>query len=348
MSWTESIADKSKKMWNKTADTLADTGDFVTERSIDVVGKIRIWLIYLLVKAIHSCSAEQERLEVLSWLALVREILANPSIPFQSKAKDIYHLLDTKKTIQIMFRSVVQTVKNYKNADLPLPVKVAIPATLAGATVVGGHGVGLAAFGGAIGMPVLLLIFLGTAGITAVIEAFFSKSESRDYISLIMALIARDEVLRRTKKAMQDAMKSEPSAPKHFEMPDEEKALRNKLVNMDPYDFERHVMSFFQGNGMLAWVTKKSNDAGVDGFARHSDGLIIVQCKRYAPGNPVGRPLVQQFKGVFEENEAWRGYIVTTSYFTVDAKESAGKNDKLILADMDTLIEWHLKDFSIK
>jgi len=113
MSWAGSVADKSKNIWNKTTDALAEKGDFVTaegkkawdktsnilcetknsvtEGSIDVVEKIRLWLIFVLVKAIHSCSAEQERLEVLSWLALVREIIANPSNSFQSKAKDIYH-----------------------------------------------------------------------------------------------------------------------------------------------------------------------------------------------------------------------------------------------------------------
>jgi len=347
MSWKEIFIDKSKKSWEKTSDILNEAKDSVTGTSIDVIGKIRNWIIKLLVKAIQSCSNEQDRLEVISWLALVREILSNPSLSVQSKSKDIYRLIDSKKTVQIMFRSVVKAVENYKNSELPLPVKIAIPATLAAAAVVGGQGAGLAAFGGAIGMPVLLLIFLGTAGITAIIEAFFSKSESRDYISIIMALIARDEILRRTKKVIRDAMTSEPAEPKFFVMPDEEKELREKLIGMDPYDFERHIMSFFQNNGMLAWVTKKSNDAGVDGFARHPDGLIIVQCKRNAPENPVGRPIVQQFKGVIEENEAWKGYIVTTSYFTNDAKESAAKNERIFLADMDILVDWHLKGFSI-
>jgi len=343
MGWKETISEA----WEKTSCILNETKDSITGTSSYIAGSIRDWLIKLLVKAIQSCSTEQDRLEVISWLALVREVLANPSLSVQGKSKDVYRLIDSKKTVQIMFRSVVKAVENYKNSDLPLPVKIAIPATLTAAAVIGGQGAGIAAFGGAIGMPVLLLIFLGAAGITAIIEAFFSKSESRDYISIIMAMIARDEVLRRTKKSLRDAMTSEPAEPKFSVMPDEENSLREKLIGMDPYDFERHIMSFFQNNGMLAWVTKKSNDAGVDGFARHPDGLIIVQCKRYAPENPVGRPVVQQFKGVIEENEAWRGYIVTTSYFTNDAEESAAKNEKIFLADMNTLVEWHLRGFQL-
>lgn len=111
---------------------------------------------------------------------------------------------------------------------------------------------------------------------------------------------------------------------------------------MSPVDFECHVMAFFQDMGLLAWVTKQSNDAGVDGFARHASGLIVVQCKRNALDNSVGRPVVQQFKGVVEENKAWRGYVVTTSYFTSGAVESAALNEQIVLVDMTELVAWHL------
>ena len=50
---------------------------------------------------------------------------------------------------------------------------------------------------------------------------------------------------------------------------------------------------------------------------------------------------MQQFKGVVEENGAWRGVIVTTSYFTPGAVDSACKNSKLRLVDLNELISWH-------
>lgn len=103
-------------------------------------------------------------------------------------------------------------------------------------------------------------------------------------------------------------------------------------------------MSFFQAQGLLAWVTQQSNDAGVDGFARHANGLIVVQCKRNAPDNLVGSPVVQQFKGVIEENEAWRGYIVTTSSFSKNALLSANKSNKVVLVNMSQLIDWHINN----
>ncbi|CAN2042738.1 restriction system protein [Candidatus Magnetomoraceae bacterium gMMP-15] len=344
------IVKGSKISWDQSLNfttTMAQQGKTFLQNNTEVISNIRDWISNLFVKSIQSCASEQDRLEMIRWLALVREILENQSLSTTAKAKNIYRLIDSKKTIQIIFNSVVESVKNYKNSDLPMSVKVAVPATLAAAAFVGGQGAGLAAFGGAIGVPVLLLIFLGSAGITSIIEAFFTKSESRDYISLIIAMISRDECLRRISKAMQEIMVKKPIAPLYFDMPDEEKILREKLIKMDPYDFERHVMSFFQLNGNFAWVTKKSNDFGVDGFAYHNGGVIVVQCKRHSPDNPVGRPVVQQFKGVIEENGAWRGYIVTTSYFTTTAIQSAAMNDRIMLVDMDCLVDWHVKGFSL-
>ncbi len=57
----------------------------------------------------------------------------------------------------IVFRGVTEALKNYKDASLPLSLKVAIPVALGAAAVLGGQGAGLAAFGGAIGLPVILV-----------------------------------------------------------------------------------------------------------------------------------------------------------------------------------------------
>jgi restriction system protein len=129
------------------------------------------------------------------------------------------------------------------------------------------------------------------------------------------------------------------SAP--ITIPHDAEKLRKTLLEMDPFKFERHTMGFFEAAGLEAWVTRKSNDLGVDGFAIHPDGLIITQCKRNAPDNKVGRPMIQQFKGVMEEQKALRGYVVTTSTFTGDARRSAELSDKLTLIDIDELVRWH-------
>ena len=226
-------------------------------------------------------------------------------------------------------------------------IALAIPATVGAGLVVGGHAVGIAGFGSAIGMPALLMVFLGVAGVTSVLEAFLSRAEAGSYLSVIAAMVVRDELLRRTNHAMRQAMTEEMAEPVQRPCAKDAQAVRQLLLGMEAYAFEQHVMSFFLQAGLLAWVTKKSNDAGVDGFARHQDGLIVVQCKRYAAENGVGRPVIQQMKGVVEENQAWRGYVVTTSYFTREAISSAEQSSGIVLVDLDALVDWHLNGLTI-
>ena len=102
-----------------------------------------------------------------------------------------------------------------------------------------------------------------------------------------------------------------------------------------------HTMSFFEAAGFEAWATRKSNDLGADGFAVHPNGLMVIQCKRNSTDNKVGRPTIQQFKGVIEEQGAFRGYVVTTAAFTEEAVESAKLSDRIELVDMDALVRWH-------
>jgi restriction system protein len=96
-----------------------------------------------------------------------------------------------------------------------------------------------------------------------------------------------------------------------------------------------------KGAGLTACVTPKSNDFGLDGWAMHSDGYIIVQCKRNSTANKVGRETIQQFKGVAEEQNAYRGYVITTSTFTEGAIASAALTSKIMLVAMDDLVRWH-------
>lgn len=307
-----------------------------------IVEQVREWVISLFVKAVESCSTEQDRADLLAWLSGVRLDLAQNTSP-ADKFRAVSTRIDGKKTTQALGRSVGETFNNYKNSSLPLPVKIAIPVTLAASTVLGGAGVGIAGLGTAIGVPALLLVFLGAAGVTSVIDAVLTNKSAGEYVAFIAAMIAHDEVLRRTNADLRKAMSDKPAAPYRYDVPKEQTALQQALLQLQPYEFEQHVMSFFQKEGLTAWVTKQSNDAGVDGFARHPEGLIVVQCKRNAPDNLVGRPTIQQFKGVIEENKAWRGYVVTTSSFTNEAQESAAKNPSLILVDMPLLAEWHEK-----
>lgn len=307
----------------------------------DVTSKMRGWLINLFIGSIKNVSREEDRLEILRWLELSREIIAGEHSQ-KDKLTQLYALMSTRKTAQIVLNSVVESVKNYKNADLPLAVKVSVPLTLLAVPIIGGHGAGIAAFGSAIGLPVLMLVFLGTAGITSIIEAFVGNAKIRPYLVGIAALIAHDEVLRQIKAAMKDGTQGAPKEPVRSEMPDDEGEIRAKLFAMDATEFEIHVMSFFRNAGLEAAATPPSNDGGIDGFAIHWNGkLMVVQCKRFAEGLTVGRPAIHQFWGAMEENEAWRGYFVTTSRFTNHAANAAAFSKKMKLVEMDELVSWH-------
>lgn len=301
---------------------------------------IKKWLVGLFASAINHTTRPEDRVLAIRWLSQSRDVVASDARSIE-KLKQLNSLISSRTAVTAIANSVSEAVSNYRTSNLPWSMKIALPATLAAIPLVGGHAAGIAAFGGAVGVPVLLLIFLGTAGITSIIEAVVSSPEAQTHIAEIIDVIIEDERLRRTSAQMKAAMKEQPTDPTRFAVPAEEMVLRQYLLGMDPFDFERHCMSFFEGAGLEAWVTRKSNDFGVDGFAIHPDGLMIVQCKRNATANKVGRPTIQQFKGVVEEQNAHRGYVVTTSAFTEDAIDSAALTSKLLLVSMDDLVRWH-------
>lgn len=306
----------------------------------NVTNGIKAWLVGPFASAINHTTRPEDRVLAIRWLSQSRDVVASDAGSVE-KLKRLNALISSRTAIVAIAKSVSEAASNYRKSSLPWSMKIALPATLAAIPLVGGHAAGVAAFGGALGVPVLLLVFLGTAGITSVIEAVVTSPEAQTHIAEVIDVIVEDERLRRTSAQMKAAMKEQPMDPTRFAMPVEEMALRRHLFSMDPFNFEQHSMSFFHRAGLEAWVTRKSNDFGVDGFAVHPDGLIVVQCKRNSPANKVGRPTIQQFKGVVEEQNAHRGYVITTSTFTQDALESAALTDKIVLVAMDDLAHWH-------
>jgi restriction system protein len=301
---------------------------------------IKKWVVGLFASAITHTTRSEDRVLAIQWLSESRDVVAS-DLRSIDKFKKLNALINSRTAIRAIGDSVSEAVSNYRKSNLPWSMKIALPATLAAIPLVGGQAAGIAAFGGALGVPVLLLIFLGAAGITSIIEAVVTSPEARPHVAEIIDVIIKDERLRRASAQMKSAMRERPTDPARFTTPTEETALRQCLLAMDPFEFEQHIMSFFEAAGLEAWTTRKSNDLGADGFAVHSDGLIVVQCKRNSLDNKVGRPTVQQFKGVIEEHGALRGYIVTTSSFTEEAIQSARLSDKIILVDVDFLVQWH-------
>lgn len=111
----------------------------------------------------------------------------------------------------------------------------------------------------------------------------------------------------------------------------------------NPTFFERLVVDLLVAMGYggshqdAAQAIGKTSDGGIDGIISEDRlGLdkIYIQAKRWE--NTVGRPDIQQFKGALADQVAKKGVFITTSTFSKEAKESAGKSG-IVLIDGDKL-----------
>ena len=308
---------------------------------------LRTNIVKSLIGGIRTVSVERDRDEILRWFIDARQVLANPDLKKSEAISQLYKTVDTLRVGKLISNFAGTGLRNYKSSKLPLSLKIALPVAAVGTAIVGAEGAGIAAFGGAIGAPVALLLFLGTAGATSIVEAFVRDRTIRDPLTKLMLTFVAFETSRRAKKELLDAMRADAMTPLRADVPESEQELHEFMLKMDPILFERHVMSFFEKSGHPTGLTARSNDFGVDGYVFHPDGIIVVQCKRYALDNAVGRPAIQQFKGVIEEQKAFRGYFVTTSRFTDEAHESSSKSERIVLVDGTSLAKWHRDGFSI-
>lgn len=97
------------------------------------------------------------------------------------------------------------------------------------------------------------------------------------------------------------------------------------LYELSPRLFEEVVAELLARLGYEVTLTPASRDGGKDIYvaSRNELGsfLYVVECKRYAPDNPVGVGLIRQLCGVVQAEKATAGILATTSFFTRGAKE---------------------------
>ena len=111
------------------------------------------------------------------------------------------------------------------------------------------------------------------------------------------------------------------------------------LQDLSPEGFEEFVTDLFRKRGYKASRVGTRGDHGVDILLRNQKGeRELVQCKNWK-NKWVGEKEVRDFFGALtHDEEAVRGYIVTTNYFSEPARKWA--NGKPIdLIDADQLIE---------
>lgn len=115
--------------------------------------------------------------------------------------------------------------------------------------------------------------------------------------------------------------------------------LLEQIKNQTPAFFEQLVIDLLVKMGYggnredAATVTKISHDGGIDGIIKEDRlglDMIYIQAKRWE--NTVQKPEIQKFRGALSERGASKGIFITTSDFSVGAKESA-RNAKIVLID---------------
>jgi len=95
------------------------------------------------------------------------------------------------------------------------------------------------------------------------------------------------------------------------------------LLSLTPREFELTIGSLLQAQGyQQVRHTGARGDLAADLHALSPQGeYVVVQCKRYAPGQRVGTPDIQKFIGMMAvHHRAERGIFVTTSTFTTPAQ----------------------------
>lgn len=124
------------------------------------------------------------------------------------------------------------------------------------------------------------------------------------------------------------------------------KELLAKVKSSSPSFFENLVIDLlvtmgYGGSRNDAAKVGRSGDDGIDGIIKEDKlGLdaIYIQAKKWE--NSVGRPIVQAFAGSLEGQRARKGILITSSYFTEDAKDYVKRIEKrIVLIDGDQLTQ---------
>jgi restriction endonuclease Mrr len=117
------------------------------------------------------------------------------------------------------------------------------------------------------------------------------------------------------------------------------------LYQLAPRKFEELIARLFADRGYEVSLTKATRDGGYDLLAKISDGItssvILAECKRYKKENKVGVEVVRGLYGVTEAHRANQGLIITSSFFTKDARDEQLRiGNRIGLRDFNNLVGW--------
>lgn len=117
------------------------------------------------------------------------------------------------------------------------------------------------------------------------------------------------------------------------------------IYDLPPRKFEELVADLLADLGYEVEITPPTRDGGKDILAKmntpHGKLLCLVEAKKYRADRPVGVELVRQLYGTLIDANATSAMLVTTSYFSPDAKTFQQRHRyKLSLHDYGNVVQW--------
>lgn len=119
-----------------------------------------------------------------------------------------------------------------------------------------------------------------------------------------------------------------------------------QLYQLHPRDFEEMIAELLRKQGWDVKLTKQTRDQGVDIIALQHMGdsplKAVIECKRNAPRRKVGVEILRGFQSVIATQQANKGIIFTSSYFSADARQYQQQYLPFLmeLKDYNDIIGW--------
>lgn len=116
------------------------------------------------------------------------------------------------------------------------------------------------------------------------------------------------------------------------------------LLNViDPRKFEEIVAELLYSKGFEVNLTKQTRDGGYDILALQKIGgfpvKFLVECKRYKKN--IGIDIIRSFCDVIRHEQANKGIIFTTSYFSKDSQKRKNEMGTILdLKNREDIIDW--------
>lgn len=117
------------------------------------------------------------------------------------------------------------------------------------------------------------------------------------------------------------------------------------MRDLTPRQFEELVAELFIEKGYDVELTQQTRDGGKDLIIMNRSDIgnfmVYAECKHYRPDRPVGVDIITQLLGRINFDRATAGMVVTSSYFSPDAKDFQSQIEhQMSLIDYVKLSSW--------